>query len=122
MYAKVVSLQIFVYFGSMKNYKIGFLLLGLVAFTASVSFASTVTVVDNDSKKDFLVTEAMPTFESVIINYEGYDFGVNAVAVMPSAILIPGGTIEFLKNVKPFYMSPDIDRKWVWWYSVVTNS
>ena len=35
---------------------------------------------------------------------------------------VPKGTIIYLSILKPLYVDPDVDRKWVWWNSIVTNS
>lgn len=48
--------------------------------------------------------------------------GLSFQAVMPDPIFVPKGNVSFISLKEPLYHDPDIDRKWVWWYSVVTNS
>lgn len=43
-------------------------------------------------------------------------------AILPNPVMVPAGTIEYLKIKKPLLLSADVDRKWVWWYSIITNS
>lgn len=61
----------------------------------------------------------------VMIADESYVFQNGAVpmfmATLSDVVLVPEGSITYLKRTKPAYLSPDIDRKWVWWYSLAFN-
>lgn len=61
----------------------------------------------------------------VMIADESFDFRNGAVPMfmgtLSDPVLVPEGSITYLKITKPVYSSPDIDRKWVWWYSLAFN-
>lgn len=78
------------------------------AFT-STHYDATAFVFEANTDEAFEVNVSIP-------------LSTNFLAVMPEGVLVPGGNITFIGLKKPSYDSPDIDRKWVWWYSVVTNS
>lgn len=48
--------------------------------------------------------------------------GIDLTALLPEPILVPEGNIEFLKEKKPVYKSPAVDKKWVWLNSIISNS
>lgn len=90
----------------------------LVICTTSVALAEQTRVSDEASKSYIMNAEelVMP-----IINVH-YDYsGDHVMAVMPEQIVIPGGKIEYLKNVKLLSVSPEVDKKWVWWFSMISN-
>jgi hypothetical protein len=46
----------------------------------------------------------------------------HCVAIVPEPLPEISGSITYLKRVKPIYESPTVDRKWVWFNSIITNS
>lgn len=140
MYAKVVNLQIIAYFGRMKNYKILFLLSALVIGVSSVALSKDVDkvpksdisfVADNYalSGVDLIVIEEQNIYAAAlsIVPFElgkvkivvtGYDL----VAILPPVPDRMEKDYDRICYNSKNYHEPDIDRKWVWFYSVITNS
>jgi hypothetical protein len=102
-----------------------------ISFCLGLMFGATgVASADVGAKKvpktdtyDVLAFDA-PSFEIAItdlaldVDVIGFEF----VAVVPSPVFVPVGSVSFVKEKKPVYRSPDVDRKWVWWNSIITNS
>lgn len=47
--------------------------------------------------------------------------GYSLNGLIPECVPIPSGNVMYLKTLKPFYISPNIDDKWKWQYSQLYN-
>lgn len=67
--------------------------------------------VSSDVQNDINV--AVSAYEFTVYSFD--QFGdYQFTAVMSEAVRVPKGTIVYLKQNKPVYVSPEVDRKWVW--------
>ena len=92
---------------------IGSAAVGRTCLTQLTKTNDAILVVANDNQ-----FESQDVF--LISNYP--DFGIDSVALLPDLLFAPSGTIEFLKEKKPVYKSPGVNRRWVWWNSIISNS
>jgi hypothetical protein len=44
-----------------------------------------------------------------------------SIAILPECIVSPHGDVTYLKQLKPFYSSPNVDDKWKWQFSQMYN-
>lgn len=47
---------------------------------------------------------------------------LSVYAINASPVHIPKGEISYITCKRLLYINPDVDRKWVWYNSIVTNS
>ena len=107
----------------MKNVVKPFLMLIIVIGVGNVAFANAlVHKVPKMKNTVIVVIDDLSEVSDFVGLKDNSVVPVFPAAILPEPILVPEGKTEFIKETKPVYCSPHVDRKWIWWNSIITNS
>lgn len=100
----------------------------LLISSASVTFADVGVHKVPKTENTSLVKDGIVLVDDAsVISFENYKLNgtdisaPDGVAILSPEFIVPAGSVSFLKLKKNIYRSPDIERKWIWYYSLISN-